>query len=39
MTPETATEGLRKLPKAIETEPKKWDVSEWPDLRNMEIFK
>jgi dTDP-4-amino-4,6-dideoxygalactose transaminase len=39
MTPETAEEGLRKLPEAIETEPKKWNVSEWPDLRNMDVFK
>ena len=39
MTPETAEEGLRKLPEAIKTEPKKWNVSEWPDLRNMDVFK
>ena len=39
MTPETAELGLEKLPEAINTEPKKWVVSEWPDLRDMEIFR
>lgn len=39
MTPETAKEGLKKLPEAIKTEPKKWVVTDWPDLTKMEIFK
>tara|TARA_Y100000310_G_scaffold144759_1_gene144019 strand:- start:453 stop:1043 length:591 start_codon:yes stop_codon:yes gene_type:complete len=39
MTPETAMLGLDRLERAIQTEPKEWDVSEWPDLRNMDIFK
>ena len=39
MTPETAMLGIDKLPVAIEREPRDWDVSEWPDLRNMDIFK
>jgi|TARA_R100000081_G_C4806707_1_gene168067 dTDP-4-amino-4,6-dideoxygalactose transaminase len=39
MTPETATLGLKKLPEAIKTKPKKWTVSDWPDLTRMEIFK
>jgi dTDP-4-amino-4,6-dideoxygalactose transaminase len=39
MTPETAELGLQKLPEAINTKPKKWVVSEWPDLRGMEIFR
>ncbi len=39
MTPETAMLGLDRLQDAIQTEPKEWDVSEWPDLRNMDIFK
>ena len=30
---------LRKLPLAIETQPKQWKTADWPDLRNMEIFK
>ena len=38
MTPETAQNGLDKLSKAIETEPKEWNVDDWPDLRNMDIF-
>ena len=39
MTPETAALGLEKLPEAIDTEPRQWVIEDWPDLRNMEIFK
>ena len=39
MTPETANLGLKKLPDAIRTPPRKWSVSDWPDLTKMEIFK
>ena len=39
MTPETAEMGLRKLPLAIETQPKQWKTADWPDLRNMGVFK
>tara|TARA_R110000737_G_C14494785_1_gene470854 strand:+ start:153 stop:752 length:600 start_codon:yes stop_codon:yes gene_type:complete len=39
MTPETAAQGLKKLPEAIKTKPKKWNVEDWPDLTKMEIFK
>tara|TARA_R100000030_G_scaffold73317_1_gene56616 strand:+ start:3830 stop:4420 length:591 start_codon:yes stop_codon:yes gene_type:complete len=39
MTPETAKQGLEKLPDAINTEPKIWTLTDWPDLRKMEIFK
>ena len=39
MTPETAILGLKKLPTAISTKPKKWTVEDWPDLTQMEIFK
>ena len=39
MTPETASLGLEKLPKAIKTEPRVWDIEEWPDLRDMDVFK
>ena len=38
MTPETASLGLEKLPKAIKTEPRVWDIEEWPDLRDMELY-
>jgi dTDP-4-amino-4,6-dideoxygalactose transaminase len=38
MTPETAKLGLEKLPEAIKTEPKKWVVTDWPDLTKMKIF-
>jgi len=39
MTPETAQLGLDKLQQAIQTKPKKWTVTDWPDLTKMEIFK
>ena len=39
MTPETAMMGLKKLPAAIITEPRQWVLSDWADLRKMEIFK
>jgi dTDP-4-amino-4,6-dideoxygalactose transaminase len=39
MTPETAENGLKKLPEAIKTPPKKWVVTDWPDLTKMKIFK
>jgi hypothetical protein len=39
MTPETAELGLKKLPNAILTEPKRWKITDWPDLTKMEIFK
>ena len=39
MTPETAELGLKRLSKAIETEPRKWVIEDWPDLRDMEICK
>lgn len=39
MTPETAQLGLDKLPHAIETTPKQWTVTDWPDLTKMDIFK
>jgi dTDP-4-amino-4,6-dideoxygalactose transaminase len=39
MTPETAKLGLEKLPTAIETTPRQWIVTDWPDLTQMDIFK
>ena len=39
MTPETAEKGLLKLPDAIKTTPKKWVLSDWPDLTKMDVFK
>lgn len=38
MTPETAQMGLDKLENAINTTPKKWVVTDWPDLTQMKIF-
>ena len=39
MTPETAKLGIKKLPDAILSTPRKWNLSDWPDLRKMEVFK
>lgn len=39
MTPETASLGLEKLPEAVKTEPRHWNIDEWPDLRDMELYK
>jgi len=39
MTPETATLGLEKMKKAIDTPPRKWTINDWPDLTKMKIFK
>ena len=39
MNPEIAQIGLDKLPAAIETKPKKWVVTDWPDLTKMGVFK
>ena len=39
MTPETAEIGINKLQKEIKTETREWTVQDWPDLRDMEIFK
>jgi len=39
MTPETAELGLKKLPSAIASTPRQWLVSDWVDLRKMDIFK
>lgn len=39
MTPETAELGLKKLPSAIETPPKQWVYTDWPDLTEMDVFK
>jgi len=39
MTPETAKDGLTKLPEAIKTKPRQWVMEDWPDLTKMKIFK
>lgn len=39
MTPETAQLGLDKLDKAIDTTPRQWAVTDWPDLTQMTVFK
>jgi Predicted pyridoxal phosphate-dependent enzyme apparently involved in regulation of cell wall biogenesis len=38
MTPETAQLGLNKLDKAINTPPRQWKITDWPDLTQMDIF-
>ena len=39
MTPETAQLGLDKFDEAVSKTPKQWVWTDWPDLRNMEVFK
>ena len=39
MTPETAELGLKKLPEARKNKPKQWVIADWPDLKEMDIFK
>ena len=39
MTPETAQSGLDKLSSAIETNPRQWNINDWPNLKNMDVFK
>jgi len=39
MTPETAQMGIDKFQKAVETPPRKWKISDWPDLTQMNVFK
>lgn len=39
MTPETAQAGLDKLQHAIDTSPRKWKLNDWPDLREMDLYK
>jgi len=39
MSPEVAFNGLNKLQKAIETKPKKWVITDYPNLTEMGIFK
>lgn len=38
MTPETAQQGLDKLPAAIKATPRQWKVTDWPDLSKMKVF-
>lgn len=39
MTPETAQSGIDLLSEAIETEPVKWTINDWPDLTKLTVFK
>lgn len=39
MTPETAQLGLDKFDEAVSKTPRQWVWTDWPDLRNMEVFK
>lgn len=38
MTPETAQDGINKLPDAISNPPRKWSWTDYPDLSKMEVF-
>lgn len=39
MTPETAKMGLDKLQEAIESPPRQWNITDWPDLTKMKVFQ
>ena len=39
MTPETAQLGIDKFDEAVSKIPRQWAWTDWPDLRNMEVFK
>ena len=39
MTPETASLGIEKLDVAINKTPRQWNITDWPDLTEMDIFK
>ncbi len=39
MTPETAQLGIDKFDEAVCKTPRQWVWTDWPDLRNMEVFK
>ena len=39
MTPEIALKGVDRLENAINTTPRKWVISDYPDLTEMDIFK
>jgi len=39
MTPETAQKGLEALEEAKQREPRQWEWEDWPDLREMPVFK
>lgn len=39
MTPEVAQLGIDKLPDAIVNKPRDWKYLDWPDLRDMDVFK
>ena len=39
MTPETAANGIKKLPGAIKNKPRQWTITDWPDVSKMKVFK
>ena len=39
MTPETAQKGLDSLEEAIATPPRKWQYTDWPNLKSMKVFQ
>ena len=38
MTPETAQRGLDKLDEAINTKPRQWVTTDWPDISKMKVL-
>ena len=39
MTPEIAQKGLDSLEEAIATPPRKWQYTDWPNLKSMKVFQ
>lgn len=39
MLPEIAEVGLQKLQAAIDAPPRRWAITDWPDLTTMDVFK
>lgn len=39
MTPEVARLGIEKISKAVDSTPKSWDYSDYPNLKTMKVFQ
>lgn len=39
MTPETAELGIKKFKDVVNETPRKWNLDDWPDLTQLEVFK
>ena len=39
MSPETAELGIKKFKDVVNETPRKWNLDDWPDLTQLEVFK